>query len=438
MFFFRVLLYNVLFIPAFILLLPFYIVKQVRRGGLSRAYAERFGWFGREQKARLKALDRPVWIHAVSVGEVVAAVTLINEWRAKAPHRSFVLSTTTTTGHALARKKLPEEVPLIYCPIDCIFFVLRTVRLVRPSLLLLLEVEIWPNLIWVASRHGVELVLGNGRLSERSAARYVRHRWFFRDIFQRFRLLCVQSDTDAARVRSAYGGTGAPVRVNGTMKFDQVPDRDLGDRRELLDRVFGRAERRVFTAGSTHPGEEALVMDAFQTVRKRVSDLKLILAPRHHERSAEVEELLRKRGVSYRLLSASLDAKEPAGEPVDVLLVDTTGELMNLYAVSDVVFVGKSLAGNAGGHNIIEPAIFEKPILHGEAMDNFRTVAHLFQRANASVQVQNGEELRRALAELLENREKAVRLGERARQVVDTGRGATALTVNECENMLKK
>lgn len=437
MVFLRVLLYNILFIPAFILLMPFYIVKQLRRKGLNRAYTERFGWFGGEQKARLKALDRPVWIHAVSVGEVVAAVTLINEWRAKMPERSFVLSTTTTTGHALARKKLPDEVPLIYCPIDCFFFVLRTVRLVRPSLLLLLEVEIWPNLIWLASWHGVPLVLANGRLSERSAARYVRHRWFFRDIFQRFSLLCVQSDTDAARVRSAHGGAGAPVRVSGTMKFDQVPEPDQAGRQNVLERVFGQGEARVFTGGSTHPGEEELVLDAFLGARKRVSDLKLILAPRHHERTAEVEELLQRRGMSYRLLSACLDAPSTSRDPADVLLVDTTGELMNLYAVSDVVFVGKSLAGNAGGHNIIEPAIFGKPILHGPAMDNFRTVAHLFQRANASVLIQSGRELQKSLTELLEDREKSARLGERARQVVDNGRGATTLTVNDCENALK-
>ncbi len=415
--------------------MPFYIVKQIRRGGLSRAYAERFGWFGRQQKARLQALDRPVWIHAVSVGEVVAAVTLINEWRAKAPQCCFVLSTTTTTGHALARKKLPEDVPLIYCPIDCFVFVLRAVRLVRPSLLLLLEVEIWPNLIWVASRRGIPLVLANGRLSERSAARYVRHRWFFQDIFQRFSLLCVQSDTDAARVRSAHGGPGAPIRVSGTMKFDQVPEPDQQGRETLLARVFGPNRKHVFTAGSTHPGEEKLVLDAFLEVRKRVPTLKLILAPRHHERAAEVEELLQKLGISYHLLSTCLDATAPVNDPADVLLVNTTGELMNLYAVSDVVFVGKSLAGNAGGHNIIEPAIFAKPILHGPDMDNFRTVAHLFQRANASVQVQNGQELQKSLADLLEDREKAARLGERARQVVDAGRGATAMTVQECENL---
>lgn len=436
----RVLLYNVLFIPAFILLMPFYIIKQVRRGGLSRAYRERFGWFGREKKERLRALDRPVWIHAVSVGEAVAAVTLIREWRTKNPARSFVLSTTTTTGHALAEKRLPEGVPLIYFPIDCFAFMWRAVRLIRPSLVLLLEVEIWPNLIWLASWHEASLVLANGRLSERSAARYVRHRWFFQDIFRRFSLLCVQTDTDAARVRSAYGGTGAPVLVSGTMKFDQVPDRGGGDREALLRRAFGEGERRIFTAGSTHPGEEELALDAFGAVRSVEDKLKLVLAPRHHERTPQVEALLQRRGISYARYTDCADSAAAApdgGAGVDVLLVNTTGELMNLYAVSDAVFVGKSLAGNVGGHNIIEPAIFGKPILHGPNMDNFRTVTHLFQRANACVQVENGEELERQLRELLTDKGRAEKLGERARQVVDEGRGASELTAAECEKLLE-
>lgn len=426
-------LYNLLFFPVLLVSLPFYMVKQFRRGGLSWAYLERFGLLSRRQKERLAALDAPVWIHAVSIGEVHAALTLIERWRQAVPGRCFVLSTTTTTGHAIAEKRLPASVPLLYCPMDDWGAVWRIFRRVRPSKLVLLEVEIWPNLIWGAARRGVPVILANGRLSEHSAARYARHRWFFGSVFKHVKLFCMQTDTDAARIRSACGQAGAPVVVSGTMKFDQVPDREDVDRAALLDAAFGTGERLVLTAGSTHPGEEAVMVDAFLQARSKRSGLKMILVPRHHERSAEVEALLRAREVSFARLSRLKRGEAIGGQGTDVLLVDMTGELMGLYAVSDIVFVGKSMAGHRGGHNIIEPAIFAKSILHGSGMDNFRTVSHQFRRRNATLEVADPEELQRHLDALIADSAKRGQLGARAREVVEECRGATERTVSECE-----
>lgn len=431
----RFLLYNAVFAVLFVLLMPFYLIKQVRRGGLSWAYLERFGCFGRKQKRRLRELNAPVWIHAVSVGEVAAALTLIAEWRKTAPHRSFVLSTTTTTGHAVAQARLPDGVALIYFPVDCFFWVRRTLRLVRPSMLLLLEVEIWPNLIWAASRRGVPVALANGRLSERSAARTIRHRWFFRSIFERFSLFCVQTDTDAARIRAVLGETPAPVQVSGTMKFDQVPEAAATGRRGWLEDFFGVDSLHVLTAGSTHPGEEEVILDTFAALREEFPGLRVVLVPRHHERTQEVESLLRSRDFAYTRLTDTEQSGGGAG-PTDILLVNTTGQLTEFYAASDIVFVGKSLAGNTGGHNIIEPAIFGKPVLHGPGMENFRTVTHLFRAAHGTVEVEDGNALTQAVAELLRSPDKAEKLGRRARAVVDQQRGATAKTISRCEELL--
>jgi len=430
----KLFLYDLLFLIAFILYLPVFIVKLVRRGGVSHHFSERFGLYSRGQKRGLRELDRPVWIHACSVGEVVAAVSFIRRWRERDPELHFVLSCTTTTGHATAAKKLPDGVGLVYCPLDFSFPVRRALRIIRPRLLVIFEVEVWPNLISLAANTGAPVVLANGRMSDKSSQGYARHGWFFRDLFDRFAVICVQSEEDATRVRRVVDDR-VPVHVCNTMKFDQAPDVTGVDKTALLDQAFGRGERLVWTAGSTHPAEEALVADAFKRLKEQFPALKLVLVPRHHERTAEVEKILVERDLPYRLL-APKEGASPTDGTVDILLVNTTGELMNFYASSDVVFVGKSLAGAEGGHNIIEPAIFGKPIVHGPAMQNFRAVARIFRNADATVQAESDAELAPAVGELLGDQDKRGELGRRAREVVETWRGAVDRTLDCFEPLL--
>lgn len=428
-------LYNLLLPPLFLLYLPAFIVKLIRRGGFTRNFWERFGIFSAAQRGVLAQLHRPVWIHAVSVGEVVAASGFIKRWQEIIPELSFVLSTTTTTGHAIAAKKLPPGVPLIYCPIDFPFAVRHALRRVAPSLLVIFEVEIWPNLVSMAARRGVPVALVNGRMSDRSARGYARHRWFFEPLFGRFSTICVQSTADADRVRRVCG-TSVPVTVCNTMKFDQIPDADTAHKGPLLDIVFGTPEGRVvWTAGSTHPGEEALIVRTFKDLKRTFPGLRLVLAPRHHERAAEVEDVLRSSSLTYRLLSADA-ARQPFQPPVDVLLVNTTGELMAFYAHCDIAYVGKSLAGNSGGHNIIEPAIFAKPIVHGANMQNFRLVARTFRDAEATVEIPRDNDLFGAMNELCGDAAKRQLYGKRARAVVDHCRGAMDRTIEQLTPLL--
>jgi 3-deoxy-D-manno-octulosonic-acid transferase len=429
----RLIFYNLLFPIAFVLYLPFFVRKLIKRGGAKNGFGERFGIFSAKKRQELRALNRPVWIHAVSVGEAVAACSFIQRWKETDPELDFVLSTTTTTGHAVAEKKRPEGVTVLYCPLDFFVFVLRSLMLVRPRILVIFEVEMWPNLITLAKLLKIPVTLVNGRMSDRSARGYSRHRWFFKPLFNRLDCICVQSEDDAERIKRV-AGLQAPVYVCNTMKFDQVPDCDAANVSTDLERAFGTGERRVWTAGSTHPGEEHLVITTFQALKKRFPSLKLVLVPRHHERSAEVIDVLREHNVNYRCLvdNPELETSNvPEDESADVLLVNTTGALMGFYAAADVVLVGKSLAGNAGGHNIIEPAIFGKPIVHGAHMENFRLVVRLFERDKATRIVESDTDLRRVMTELLEDENLRQRLGQKARAVVERHRGAVDKTLKQ-------
>ena len=428
------LVYNLIFPLAFLLYLPFYLVHLLRRGGLGWDFLQRFGLFGRSVRQELAGLDRPVWVHAVSVGETVAALSFIRRLQERHPGRAVVLSSTTTTGHDLARRKAPAGVTSIYCPLDFWPAVRAALRLVRPSLLVIFEVEIWPNLILQSAGRGVPVTLVNGRVSDRSARGYFRWRGFFARLFRSFRLICVQTAEDAERVRRLTGDA-VRVEVCNTMKFDQVPDSNGADKTALLRQVFGPGERVVFCAGSTHPGEEAMACDALLALKGEFPALRLVLVPRHHERTAEVEKVLQERGLSYRLLVPGAGQEPPAG-PVEVLVVNTTGELMNFYAACDIEYVGKSLAGNEGGHNIIEPAIFGKPILHGVNMQNFRAVAAVFRQARAAVEVQAAAGFTPALRQLLAHPEQRQELGLRARRVVEQSRGAIDRTLELIEPLL--
>ncbi len=429
------LLYNLLLPVVMLVYLPLFMYKQLRRGNFFAHLGERFGLFGNSAQAALKRLRVPVWVHAVSVGEVVAALGFIRRWRERDPDQDFVLSCTTTTGRATAESRLPDRVRLIYCPLDLPLIVRRTMRLVRPRMLVIFEVEIWPNLIRHAVRSGARVALVNGRVSDRSAAGYRKYRRFFEPIFRQFSVFCMQSETDAKRIAGIVG-ENVPVRVCNTMKFDQVPDMSVKTKQDVLDQVFGPGERLVWVAGSTHPGEEALVSDAFRSLKTQFPHLKLVLVPRHQERAAEVEAVLRARGLSYRLLKPAAERVAEAVTPVDVLLVNTTGELMSFYAAADIAFVGKSLAGNSGGHNIIEPAIFGKPILYGVHMENFRLVAEVFTRHQAALAVASDTSLEPELGKLLSDGDARRELGRKARQVVEQYRGAMDKTLDALQPLL--
>lgn len=423
-------LYNLIFIPAFLLYLPFFIKRLIQRGVGTADFGERFGLFSKEKKELLARHKKPIMIHAVSVGEVIAALNFMKRWQERDSSVQFVLSVTTTTGHAMALKKLLPGTSLIYSPLDFLWSVQSTLRQVDPSMLVIFEVEIWPNLIRQTKKSGAVLALVNCRMSDSSSTGYARFKWFFKPLFDAFDLICAQSSTDIQRLAAITGSRKRTLLCN-TMKFDQQPPvlAASGNRKQFVKEVFAD-HSLVFAAASTHAGEEEMILEVFKELQREHSGFKLILTPRHSERSAEVEKVIQRHGLSYTKLQG---AHPQTG--VDVLLVNTTGELINFLAVSDIVFVGKSMCGNHGGHNIIEPALLGKVVIHGSNMENFQYVVDAFQEEEASLMVTNKQELAESLSQLLSDDLYRKQIAGKAIEVVEKYRGAIDKTIDSLQQI---
>lgn len=422
--------YNLFFPLVFLFFLPGLVVKLIRRPGRKKNYPERFAIFSREKKERLKALDHPVWMHAVSVGETNLALTALQAWKKIDPERRFVLSTTTTTAQEIARQKVPDGVEVIFCPIDFLPFVRKTFRLIRPSGLVVFETEIWPNLVRTAKKLGLPTALVNARMSDHSLKGYRRFRMFFAPVLRCFDAICVQTEADRDRYRMIAPDLEDRIVVGGNIKFDQrlpenfrIPD---------LTKIFPSGGSPVIIGASTHSGEEKMIVGAFRKLREQYKGALLILVPRHAERGAEIAELLKSARMSFLRRSTG----ERFGEgPVDCLLADTTGELMGFLAASDIVIMGKTLAGNHDGQNIIEPAVLGKAIVCGRELRNFREAMEILRKADAVLTVETEEELRRALYMLSSDPELRVKLGRRAYEAITAHSGAIAKNIELLETL---
>ena len=379
--------------------------------------------------------DSSIWIHAVSVGEVLTARALLPQLRQRYPRLRIFVSTTTMAGQQVARANLPYVDEVFYFPFDLGFIVNRTLRLVRPRLFIMMETEIWPNLLRACHRSGVRTVLINGRISSRSYPRYRFVRFFFRRVLADVDRFCMQSDESARRIVE-MGAARERVTVTGSLKFDSLeflgptdtgralpPVHAVGHERgrTRVLRYFRVAPHRpVLIAASTLKGEEDLVLEAFQRIRATMTTALLIIAPRKPERFDDVERLVRRTGWKVARRSELRVDAEPRH---DVVILDTIGELAQLFQVATTVFVGGSLV-DAGGHNILEPAVFGKPIVFGPHMHNFTEIARTFLDNGAAIQVRNGRELESVLLELLGDPVRRASLGAAARALVEANRGA--------------
>jgi len=394
----------------------------------SNDFLERFGFFTRQKKEILKNYGGDIWIHAVSVGETQIAITLINEWQKKNPDRRFVLSTTTTTAQELAYNKLPPNTALIFCPIDFIFFVRRVLRFVRPKLLVIFETEIWPNMIYESARRNIQLALVNARLSDNSVKGYEKFKFFFAPLLSKFQVICVQSEIDEQRFMRI--SQKLPIHICGNMKFDQdIKTIDCSDIH--LDKIFGGGKNLIILAASTHPGEEEFIAKAFLKLKEKFNEVKLIIVPRHAERGIFIASELKKLGISF--LRRSENKMIQGG--VDCLLADTTGELLKFIYLSDIVIMGKSLAGHKEGHNLIEPALMAKPIITGGVITNFRFILKVLLDEDAVITVFDFEQLYYELEKLALLPELRLKLGENAKKAVMKHRGAVEKTVNLLEQL---
>jgi 3-deoxy-D-manno-octulosonic-acid transferase len=422
-------IYSALLSLAFVLALPWYLWKDRATGRYRASFRERLG----RVPEGLAGSARPaVWVHAVSVGEVLAARPLVRGLRQRLHGHRIVLSTTTVTGQALARRTVSEADAVFYAPFDWVRSVRPVLAAVRPALLVLVETELWPNLIRQARRAGARVAVANGRISPRSFRRYRLVRGLLRHVLGEVDLFLMQADAHAERIR-ALGAPAPRVRVTGNLKYDALPapdPRGPGPLAGLLPN--GKDGGALWVAGSTVPGEEEHVLSALREVRARMPEVRLVLAPRHPERFAEMPALVRKAGFLATRRTSLGDRPWSEGE---VLVLDTMGELARVYAAATVVFVGGSLEP-AGGHNVLEPAVAGKAVVVGPHMENFQEIADEFRGAGALVQVASPGELGAAIAELLADPDKRRAIGERARALVARNQGALAVTLDALAELL--
>ena len=407
-----------------------------RRGNWTEGFGERFAKYTPDLKQALTN-RHVVWIHAVSVGEVNLCTQLIQALEPRVPNVKFVVSTTTTTGMAELRQRLPTRIAKIYYPIDRRTYVNHAIATINPEAFVLVEAEIWPNFLWRAQRLKVPVFLANARLSERSYRGYQRFGFLFRPLFASLAGVGVQNEQDADRLL-AVGCEREAVRVVGNMKFDTATfaERRRLDAVTLLRQIGVSADALVLVAGSTHDGEELVLADIFKRLKTRFPNLFLVLVPRHFERCTEVSRQLTARGMKFALRThLNYLVKFQPGD-LDCLLVNTTGELRFFYEPATVVFIGKSLTAH-GGQNPIEPAILGKTVIFGPNMENFADIARNFIAAGGAVQVPDAAGLETALAELLAKPDRRADIGRRASEVVLQNHGAVERTVEMILDHLK-
>jgi 3-deoxy-D-manno-octulosonic-acid transferase len=443
------LLYRNLFGFGYYLYLPRYIVRLRRRGPWRKGFMHRLGFVPESAGNRKQPDHHLVWLHAVSVGEVMAASAFIDRWRNRRSNIQFLLSTTTNTGRQVAEQRVSEDVAVVYFPADAPRFVRRALTRVAPDMLCLFESELWPTWIEECHRVGIPVCTVNGRMSSSAWKGYMKNRVLFSWVLNQLSLAIGQGEDYADRMR-ALGVAPEKIKLAGSMKFDsaQVPDREGREFGESCLRAAGFQDCTVLVAASTHDGEERMLVQLVQRLQKekQYRDLRLVLVPRHIERVPGLLEQLLEEKQTW-VLRSGLDLKKtvPAEHRMDqrrgpgyppVLVVDTTGELGRLTAVADVVVIGKSFLAH-GGQNPLEGAAAGRAVVTGPNMENFSDIVAFLRERNALVQVDNTTELERELRRLLGDAAAREALGRRARAAVRAGCGAMDRTIDWLEKLFE-
>ncbi len=422
-------LYNLLFPFALVAILPRYLLRMFRRGNFREGFSQRFARYSPE--IREKFSHHPwVWVHAVSVGELLVALKILRELHRRQPTWRFVVSSTTSTAHAIALAQREDWWMPVYTPLDFLPFVRRAFDLVRPRAIILTESEMWPNFVWEAARRQVPVLLVNARVSPRSEKRYRRFGWILRSVTRHLAAVGLQEKEHAA-LWEYLGVPPSRLHLTGSVKFDTdaLPPSSR-DFRPLLRSHHIQDEDPILLAGSTHDGEEVILAEAWRILRASYPSLRLLIAPRHVERSREILERLSSLG-----LRVALRSQPPSDVAPDVLLIDTTGELRDWFSYTDVVFIGKSLTGS-GGQNPVEAIIAERPVMFGPHMENFATLQQSLLAAGGAIEVHDAASLAATTHALLSNDHQRETLIRQAKQALVPHQGATERTATMIEKVV--
>lgn len=400
--------YDIFFLFFSIVYLPVLIFK----GKAHKDFGQRFGFLPSNVKG-----DKydAIWIHGVSVGEILGIKAFVKKLEMLYPNTRIVVSTTTKTGQDMARKTFSDKVNVFYFPLDLSFVVKKAVEFIKPKVFFIMETELWPNTISVMASKNIPVILVNGRISDKSFNGYKAISIFLKGVFNGVSLFLMQTETDKNRIVS-IGAAGLKTKVIGNIKYDEdtAPE-------NMKKEDFGYSpQEEILIAGSTHPKEEEIVLECYKNLKPDFKNLRLIIAPRHIERVNEVVLLCRKYGFEANLLSSNAGAKPHKDS---ILIIDIMGKLGRIYSIGTVVFVGGSLV-KKGGHNIIEPARFSRPIIFGPYMHNFRDMASIFLKSGAAVMVNGKKDLENAVKNILTDKNKQMVMGSNAKNVVEKNKGA--------------
>ena len=422
-------LYDIGFLIFSIIYLPILILK----GKLHREFPERFGRYDKAKERALLSGAGRIWIQAVSVGEVALCKSLIPLLKEKFPENDLVISTITKPGNDLAKKLFSKEAIVIYFPLDFSFTVKRAIKFIKPRIYIMIETEIWPGLLKELSLNSVPSILINGRISDRSIGKYRAVKPYLKKALCNIRAFCMQDMIDGMRIIE-LGAPSDRVEVTGNMKFDiEVPVNTLTQ--DAIRRGFGiKTGDELFVAGSTHSGEDEIIVETFKELAFEFPQLKLLIAPRHIERVEEVEKTIRKSGLQSVRVSR-LNAVRSTQYAVRILILDTIGHLNDAYSAATLVFIGGSLVKH-GGQNPIEPAVSGRAILFGPHMFNFKYITNVLLREEAALSVSGKEELIKFSRMLLKDVPKRSKLGDNAKRIVADNRGATRKNFQQISEIL--
>ncbi len=425
-------IYNILLSIISLLLAPFILFAVLREKKYRSGLSQKLGFLSPRLLLKLSG-SRPVWIHAVSVGEVMATIPLIQEIKKRYPSQKIILSTVTVTGSYTATIKAREVDAVIYFPFDYPFIVKRVVKKINPKLFITLETEIWPNILRELKRNNIPSVVISGRISNHSYHKYRWGRFFFRKVLKNIDAFCMQTEVDTRRIID-IGANRNRVSTIGNLKFDQcVPAMTAEEKEKLYNMLNLKKGQAIFIAGSTHKGEEDIVLEVFKNIKKTYADLTLLLAPRHPERFNEVANLL-----SHLKLRSIKKTKIETGKKAnhyDIILLDTIGELSKFYSIGTIIFVGGSLV-KIGGHNVLEPVAYKKAVIFGHYMDNFSEISRCLRESGGGLQIDNQEEFLSQAEMLLQNDTVRDRLGEKAFEVIAHNQGAINKAMEVIERFL--
>jgi len=427
------LLYNILFTLFLIFAAPYFVFRGLIDKRFRKELTQRMGFFPD------LSLKKPIWVHAASVGEVLCSIPLVKKIKNEFPNGRIILTTMTRTGNQTAKTYIPEADAVLFFPMDHPFILQRVIERIQPNLLLIAETELWPNLLRCSGKKGIPIVLFNGRISEKSFRGYLFFKFFFKECLKHVSLFLMQTEEDRMRIIE-IGAASNNTKVVGNLKFDQTISSFNQEAMAEIAKSLGlHPKKKVFIAGSTHSGEEEILLTLFKDLRKIDPYLVLILAPRHLERLEEVEEVLKKESLSWIRRSSCPTGhdrtNEGSKESPEVILLDTMGELMSLYSLGTFIFVGGSLVP-VGGHNPLEPLFFKKCVLFGPYMFHFSEISRSLIKAGGAIQVRGRDDLFSHLKHLLSDERTCKEIGERGYQFLQKHQGATEKTFKEIRPLL--